>query len=51
MYPAPSPVDSVLRFEARVTEEAEDRVMIALTVQRVADGEVTCLGQTEVARQ
>ncbi|WP_300531090.1 MaoC/PaaZ C-terminal domain-containing protein [Maricaulis sp.] len=50
MYPAPSPVDEVLRFEARIREESEHRVMLDLSVLRVSDGEITCRGETEVAR-
>lgn len=50
MYPAPSPVDEVLRFKAEITAEDENRVVIDLLVQRVADGETTCTGQTEIAR-
>ena len=49
MYPAPSPAGEALRFEAETTSETAGRITLALTVTRLADGEVTCRGETEVA--
>jgi acyl dehydratase len=49
MYPAPSPAGEALRFEVETTSETADRVTLAMTVTRLADGEVTCRGETEVA--
>jgi len=49
MYPAPSPAGEALRFQAETTSETAGRITLALTVTRLADGEVTCRGETEVA--
>ncbi|MBO6763626.1 MaoC/PaaZ C-terminal domain-containing protein [Maricaulis sp.] len=49
MYPAPSPAGEALRFEAETTSETAGWITLALTVTRLADGEVTCRGETEVA--
>lgn len=48
-YPAPSPAGEALRFEAEIIAETEAGYRLALTVTRLGDSVVTCLGETEVA--
>lgn len=47
-FPAPSYAGEPLRFAVRVERRQEDRVLLALSVTRLADGVVTCDGQTEI---
>ncbi|MBR9824512.1 MAG: hydratase [Alphaproteobacteria bacterium] len=50
MYPAPSPAQTPLRFEAEITGEDGPTTQIRLQVTRLDDNEITCTGQTEVIR-
>lgn len=50
LYPAPSPVDVPLRFEAETVIVDGDLKTIRLQVTRLSDMEITCSGQTEVTR-
>jgi len=50
MYPAPSPADTPLRFEADITGEDGPISRIRLQVSRIEDNEITCTGETEVVR-
>lgn len=50
MYPAPSPADTALRFDAETLDATAGRARIRLQVTRVEDEVVTCTGETEVVR-
>tara|TARA_R110001606_G_scaffold78971_3_gene182410 strand:+ start:3692 stop:4063 length:372 start_codon:yes stop_codon:yes gene_type:complete len=47
-YPAPSPVDQPLRFDAEMIAENGSVTTIRLKVMRLSDMVVTCSGETEV---
>lgn len=49
-YPAPSPVDEPLHFEAETLADNGHVATIRLQVTRLSDMTITCSGETEVAR-
>ena len=49
MYPAPSPAETPLRFEAETTGQTPEKMTISFKVTRIDNDETTCLGETEIA--
>lgn len=50
MYPAPSPADTPLRFDAEIIDDTGPATRIRLQVTRLSNQEITCTGETEVVR-
>lgn len=49
MFPNPSYAGEALRFTATVEQAGSGRIALAVLVERVADGAVTCEGRVEFA--
>ena len=45
-FPAPTFADEPMRFDARIDSRDGNRVRVTLSCARIADGEVTCEGET-----